>query len=91
MIRRRAKKITGRKTVRMSPKRLERHFGSPVVRRGGWDSIRPGRTIIEWLPHPELGRGRVMAFLPGRCLDVEFETGGRPPNGVEIEDIRILA
>ena len=75
----------------MSRKRIERHFGTPVTRRGGWDSIKPGRTIVEWIPHPELGRGRVLGFMPGKMLDVEFEQGGRPPSGVEIEDVRILA
>lgn len=82
------RKMKTKRTRRPSP---SRHFGGPVVRVGGYDSIRPGRTIVEWLPHPELGRGRVLAFLPGRRLDVEFEAGGRPPYGIEIEDIRVLA
>jgi hypothetical protein len=81
---RKTKKITKRKVVRM-----KRPAGT--VRRDGWDSIRPGRSIVEWIPHPECGRGRVLAFLPGRTLEVEFEDGTRPPYGIEIEDVRLLA
>lgn len=63
----------------------------PRTRRGGRHDIVPGRTVIEWRTHPELGRGRVLAFLPGRNLDVLFDAGGRPPNGVPIEEVRVLA
>ncbi len=89
--RRKVKRLAGRKTVRHTKRQREKHFGGPVQRKGGRHDIVPGRTIIEWLTHPEMGRGRVLAHLPGRSLDVEFESGGRPPSGVPIEDVRVLA
>ena len=61
-----------------------------LARRDGWDSIRPGKTIIEWFPAPELGPGRVLAFMPGRTLLVDFDCGVRR-DGIMIEDIRIIA
>lgn len=78
---RKARKLSGRRTYRPAP----------LPRRGGRHDIVPGRTIIEWHDHPELGRGRVLAFLPGSMLDVEFEAGARPPSGVPVEDVRVLA
>jgi hypothetical protein len=61
-----------------------------LARRDGWDSIRPGKTIIEWFPAPELGRGLVTAFLPGRYLLVDFECGVTRGD-IGIEDIRVIA
>jgi hypothetical protein len=78
------------KTKRTRRPNVQRIVGGPVQRKGGSAGIVPGRTIVEWFSHPELGRGRVLAFLPGSALDVEFEAGGRPPCGVPIEDVRVL-
>lgn len=66
--------------------------GPPRARvgTGGRHDIVPMRTIVEWLTNPQLGRGRVLAFLPGETLDVEFEQGGRPPSGVPIREVRVL-
>lgn len=66
-------------------------IGAPRHGSGGRHDIVPGRTIVEWRTAPELGRGRVLAFLPGRQLDVLFDMGGRPPAGVPIEEVRVLA
>lgn len=96
------KRITKRKikakTKRFRPKttRVKMRGGPSATPRarvgsGGRHDIVPGRTIVEWLVHPELGRGRVLAFLPGRALDVVFEAGGRAPSGVPIEEVRVLA
>jgi hypothetical protein len=96
--RRKKRKLSGRKTVGIIrggqlTKAGSKAFSTPPVRKGsgGRHDIVPGRSIVEWRTHPELGRGRVLAFLPERCLDVEFEAGGRPLNGVPIEEIRLLA
>jgi len=98
-IKRKVRKASGRKTVGIIrggqlTKAGKVAFGtSTPIRKGtgGRHDIVPGRSIIEWLRHPELGRGRVLAFLPERCLDVLFEQGGRPLNGVPLEEIRLLA
>jgi hypothetical protein len=76
----------------MVGKRTRRPVKLPtgLARKDGWDSIKLGRTIIEWMPAPELGRGRVLAFEPGRTLLVEFECGVMRGD-IPIEDIRILA
>jgi hypothetical protein len=62
----------------------------PMQRRGYRHDFVPGRSIVEWLEHPELGRGRVLALWNGDVLDVEFETNIRPPAGVPIEEVRLL-
>lgn len=64
------------------------HTMVPKLRR---HDIVPGRTIVEWLSRPELGRGRVLQILPGEMLDVLFELGGRPAAGVPVEEVRVLA
>lgn len=81
-----------RQAKRKFGKRTRRPMKVPtgLARRDGWDSIRPGRTIIEWLPAPEVGRGLVLAFEPGRTLLVDFE-GSNFRSGIRIEDIRVLA
>lgn len=83
-VKRRAKRIGGKRTRR--PVKLP----TGLSRKDGWDSVRPGRTIIEWIPAPELGRGLVVAFMPGRTLLVDFD-GGVRRDDIMIEDIRILA
>lgn len=97
-IKRKARKVSGRKTVgvvrggrltKTAAKKIG--YATPPARRGWRHDIVPGRTMIEWLPVPQLGRGRVLAYIPGNRLDVEFEQGGRPPNGVPLEEIRVLA
>jgi hypothetical protein len=93
---RKARKLSGRKTVGIIrggelTKKGMAAYSTPMQRREGRHDIVPGRSIIEWLLRPELGRGRVLALLPGRLLDVEFEQGGRPPSGVAIEEIRVLS
>jgi hypothetical protein len=85
------RRVLKRKARRAFGKRSHRPINIKTIPRGGRHDIVVGRTIVEWLPHPELGRGRVLAFLPGRHLDVEFEAGGRPPSGVPMEDIRVLS
>lgn len=62
----------------------------PVGRHRKHD-ITPGRTLVEWLQAPELGRGRVCEVWPGDMLDVMFETGARPPRGVPVREVRVLA
>ena len=81
------RKVRGKRTVRLA----SREFRDTHVRRGGRHDIVPGRTIVEWLPNPYMGRGRVLAYLPGNMLDVEFDQGGRPVNGIRIEEVRVLA
>lgn len=66
-------------------------YAAPPVRRGWRHDIVPGRTVVEWRTAPHMGRGRVLAYLPAERLDVEFESGGRPPSGVPLEEIRVLA
>lgn len=88
---RRKTRRTRTRTTR-STREFRRGDGPPPVRRGsgGRHDIVPRRSVVEWLVHPELGRGRVLAFMPGETLDVEFEQGGRPPSGVPIREVRVL-
>lgn len=93
-LKRKVRKLSGKKTVTLiRGGKLTKAFPTPMVQRGtgGRHDIVTGRSIIEWRTHPELGRGRVLSWMPGRILDVEFEQGGRPPSGVPVEEIRLLA
>ena len=89
--------VTGKPIRRKARRKAKKLFGTrthrprkPIQNRQRPNGITPGRTFIEWLTHPELGRGRVIQQLPGNYLDVEFETGGRPPSGVPLEEVAIL-
>jgi hypothetical protein len=85
------RKIRGAKRGRVMASTKRASFKATHVRRDGRHDIVPGRTIVEWRTRPEAGRGRVLAYLSARDLDVEFEQGGRPPSGVPIEEVRVLA
>lgn len=86
-IKRKTKKLSGRRTSRPLRKELGQRPRAGLARH----DIVPGRTLVEWLTSPELGRGTVLAILPGQRVDVQFAAGGRPPSGVPIEEIRVLA
>lgn len=93
-VKRKVRRAFGTRTTRvMTRGRVTARFAfDDHVRRGhSRHDIVPGRTVIEWRSHPELGRGHVLAYLTSQDLDVRFEAGGRPPSGVPVHDVRVLA
>lgn len=93
-VKKKARRAFGKRTTRIMVKgQLKKSIGQNYgARRGSArHDIVPGRTVVEWRPRPETGRGLVLAWLPGGRLDVQFELGGRPPSGIPVEEIRVLA